>query len=63
MASSSSVGPGAVPNTRLFPDAKREPTFVCTGSGLNASQCSVNSGTCDQVLSVVCQGKSTHLIQ
>eukprot|EP00731_Ephydatia_muelleri_P031793 Em0023g300a len=46
---------GAVPNTRLFPDAQREPTFVCTGSGLNTSQCSVNTGTCDQVLSVVCQ--------
>eukprot|EP00731_Ephydatia_muelleri_P035718 Em0151g10a len=34
---------GAVPNTRSFSDLQPVPTFVCTGSGLNASQCSVNT--------------------
>ena len=56
-ASSSSVGPGAVPNTRSFSDVQPVPTFACTGNGLNASQCSVNTGTCNLYSGVVCQGK------
>ena len=55
---SSTLYPGAVPDTRSFSDEQRLPTFVCTGSGLNARQCSLNSGTCGLYSGVVCQGKT-----